>query len=231
MTVHNDKKIAVFFDCENISAKYVQDIFDDLANYGEVIIKKAYIDWSSQKPNGEWRLKVQEFALDPIQVFPNISQKNATDIKIVIDVMNTMVSSKSNIIALVTSDSDFTDLAKDIKAKGIEALGYGEKKTPSALRKAYSTFIQIPISGDCSLEEGKEDILTLLKEAVITTRGDNDYALISQVGSYLKNKESSLIAKNFGGRTWGDIFKKYPKIFELSHLNNQKSVATVRIKC
>lgn len=60
--------------------------------------------------------------------FPNISQKNATDIKIVIDVMNTMVSSKSNIIALVTSDSDFTDLAKDIKAKGIEALGYGEKR-------------------------------------------------------------------------------------------------------
>lgn len=72
--------------------------------------------------------------------------------------------------------------------------------------------------------------MALLKEAVITTRGDNDYALISQVGSYLKNKESSLIAKNFGGRTWGDIFKKYPKIFELSHLNNQKSVATVRIK-
>lgn len=226
-----NNKIAVFFDCENISAKYVKDIFDDLANYGEVIIKKAYADWSSQKPNGEWRLAVEEFALEPIQVFPNISQKNATDIKIVIDVMNTTVLSKSNIIALVTSDSDFTDLAKDIKAKGIEALGYGEKKTPNVLRKAYSTFIQIPISSDCNLERGNVDnILAVLKEAVIMTKRDNDYALISQVGSYLKNKESSLIAKNFGGHTWGDIFKKLPQSFEVSHLDNKKSIAIVYIK-
>lgn len=228
--VNNDKKIAVFIDCENISPKYVQAIFDDLANYGEVIIKKAYIDWSRQKPNGDWRAKVQEFALEPIQVFPNISQKNATDIKIVIDVINTMASSQLNIIALVTSDSDFTDLAKDIKAKGFEALGYGEEKTPKTLRKAYSTFIQIPINDECVLDGEKIDILSLLKEAINTTRGDNEYALISQVGSYLKNKESSLIAKNFGGRTWGDVYKKYPKNFKISHLNDQKSIATVAIK-
>ena len=34
-----EKKIAVFFDCENISANHVPSIFDELANYGEVIIK------------------------------------------------------------------------------------------------------------------------------------------------------------------------------------------------
>lgn len=41
-----DKKIGLFFDAENISAKFVDEIFDELAKVGEVIIKKAYHNWS-----------------------------------------------------------------------------------------------------------------------------------------------------------------------------------------
>lgn len=37
----NDKKIAVFFDCDNINAKYIDDVFNELANIGEVIIRQA----------------------------------------------------------------------------------------------------------------------------------------------------------------------------------------------
>ena len=40
--MRNDKKIAIFFDCENISANHVPSIFDELANYGEVIIKQSF---------------------------------------------------------------------------------------------------------------------------------------------------------------------------------------------
>ena len=35
-----NKKIAVFFDCENISAIYVDSVFDKLEKYGEVIIRQ-----------------------------------------------------------------------------------------------------------------------------------------------------------------------------------------------
>ena len=34
-----NKKIAIFFDCENISSKYVNEIFDELAKIGEITIK------------------------------------------------------------------------------------------------------------------------------------------------------------------------------------------------
>jgi hypothetical protein len=71
--------------------------------------------------------------------------------------------------------------------------------------------------------KNEESIISILK-------GDNEYALISQVGSYLKNKEASLIAKNYGGNTWGDIFKKFPNIFEVSHLDNRKSKTIVTVK-
>ena len=38
-------KIAVFFDCENVSAKYIKSIYDSFEMYGEVIVSKAYCDW------------------------------------------------------------------------------------------------------------------------------------------------------------------------------------------
>lgn len=223
-----DRKIAVFFDCENISAKYTKEIFNDLANYGEVIIRKAYDNWS-EKRSKSWSGKLQEFAIDPIQIFSNIANKNASDIKIVIDVMNIMNSSKVDIVVLVSSDSDFTDLAKDIKSKGFEVMGYGETKTHNSLRNAYSSFVELPIN-DISISKNEESVLAILKSAINSTKGDNDYTLISQVGSYLKNKEASLIAKNYGGNTWGDIFKKFPIIFEVSHLDNRKSKAIVKVK-
>lgn len=226
--MNNDKKIAVFFDCENISARYVQEIFDDLANIGEVIIRKAYANWKDNKSKS-WSDLLQEFAIDAIQVFPHSFNKNTSDIRIVIDVLNIMNLSKVDTIVLVSSDSDFTDLAKDIKSKRFEVIGYGEIKTPNSLRNAYSLFVELPIK-DISITKDEKNLLPILKGAINCTKGDNEYALISQVGSYLKNKEASLIAKNYGGKTWGDVFKKLPQFFEISHLDNKKSITIVTIK-
>ncbi len=47
MSEQKNIKIAVFFDCENISGSHVASIFDELANYGEVIVKQSFKDWGS----------------------------------------------------------------------------------------------------------------------------------------------------------------------------------------
>ena len=223
-----NNKIAVFFDCENVSAKFVKEIFDELANYGEVSIRKAYTNWSDKKSK-YWHNKLREFAIEAIQVFPNILNKNSSDIKMVIDVMNTMNTSKIDTVVLVSSDSDFTDLVIDIKAKGFEVIGFGETKTVKSLRNAYSTFIELPIK-DQSVSSNEKDLIITLTDAINKTKNDNDYALISKVGTYLKNKNASLVAKNYGANTWGDIFKRYPKNFELTHEDNRKSICIVKIK-
>ncbi|CUV65041.1 conserved hypothetical protein [Sulfurovum sp. enrichment culture clone C5] len=224
----NNKKLAVFFDCENISATYVKETFDELANYGEVIIRKAYADWSN-KNNKAWNDKFHKFTIEPMHIIPNVLNKNASDIKMVIDVMNTMISSKIDVIALVSSDSDFTSLVIDIKSKGFEVIGFGEKKTPESLRNAYSTFIELPIKNKTA-DSNDEGLIEILKDAINSTKEENDYTLISTVGTYLKNKNSSFIAKNYGANTWGDIFKKYSNIFEISYLDDRKSKIVVKIK-
>lgn len=223
-----NKKIAVFFDCENISSKYVSDIFDELANYGEVTIRQAYKDWGSNQNKG-WDEQIPKFAIKPIQVTSHSSSKNVSDFQIVIDIMNTMHISNVDIIVIVSSDSDFTSLAIEIKSKGFEVFGFGEIKTPESLRNAYSTFIELPTSNQSSIKN-ESNLLSLLKDAVEKTKSDNGYALISQVGNYLGRKNASYNAKNYGANTWGDIFKKYTNYFEIDYLDSKKSAIVVRIK-
>lgn len=227
--MRNDKKIAIFFDCENISANHVPSIFDELANYGEVIIKQSFKDWSASN-NKSWNQELhEEFAIEPIQVFKSKSAKNSSDLRIQRAVMEIMNKKNIDIIVLVSSDSDFRDLAMSIRADNFEAIGFGESKTPKSLKHAYSIFIELPIKKE--LEKNKDpEIVELLKDAIINTKGEKDYGLVSQIGTYLKNKNSSNNPKNFGANTWGDIFKKYPNNFKVDHSDKNRSTLIVSLK-
>ena len=140
-----EKKIAVFFDCENISGSHVASIFDELVKYGEVIIKQSFKDWSSSDKKS-WDQELHEkFAIEPIQVFKSKSAKNSSDLRMQRAVMEIMNKKNIDIIVLVSSDSDFRDLAMSIRADNFEAIGFGDSKTPNSLRNAYSIFIELPI--------------------------------------------------------------------------------------
>jgi len=217
-----NKKIAIFFDCENISSKYVDEIFDELAKIGEITINKAYHNWSNHQSHG-WSEKLSQYAIDPIQVFPNISGKNSIDMKLAIEVTNTTHLNNVDIIVLVSSDSDFSALAIDIRAKGIESIGFGEEKTPTSLRRAFNTFFELPRINK------KKNPIELLKEAINCTKDDNGFANVSQITTYLKNKDSSLNAQNYGAQRWSDIFREQSKHFLIDYKNN-RSTLLVKIR-
>lgn len=221
----NDKKIALFIDCENISPKYIDDIFNELANYGEVIIRQAYRNYVNNNKN--WETILMKYAIKPIQTIFNINSKNISDFQIVIDVMNTIYNSKIDIIVLASSDSDFTSLAIEIKSKGVEVIGFGEQKTPKALVNAYSIFIELPVGSSIKEDNSLKEIL---RDAIKNTCNDSGFSLVSQIGIYLKNKNSSYHAKNFGKNTWGDIFKIYSKDFEIDYKDIKKSTLIVKIR-
>lgn len=225
--MNTEKKLAVFIDCENISPKYINSIFKELAKYGEATIKKAYHDWSSERSKN-WKKEIQKFAIEPIQVFSNIHTKNSIDIDITIDVMEILNESYINNIILISSDSDFTKLGMKIKAKGFEVIGFGEKKTPNILRNSYTTFIELPIKNKISINNS--NIIKILKESILNTKEDNDYSLLSHIGVYLKNKNSQYNPKNYGGKSWSDIFEQYPDIFSLSYLDSKRSIKTVQLR-
>lgn len=226
----SNKKIALFIDCENISHKYIDKIIDELANYGEVHIRKAYGDWTN--PNlKSWNEKLFDYSLEPMHQPPYSTTKNATDIKMTVDIMKTMCNSVNiNYIALATSDSDFTPLVTEIKSQAIEVIGFGEGKTSTILQKACSEFIEVGTKKQfCNLENNTK-LLNILKNAIRHTRDDDNFAYIAEIGSYLKN-QNSITAKKYGNyKSWGELFRDLKSVFELKMIKQDNGRETMIVK-
>ena len=226
-----NKKVALFIDCENISSKYIDNIMNELAIYGEVNIRKAYGNWENNTLKS-WKEKRFDYALESIHQPPYSKNKNATDIKMTVDIMKILCQNNNiNYIALATSDSDFTPLVTEIKALGIQVIGFGETKTNNVLQQACSEFFELNINKDNNITlENNDELVDLLKNAVDNCADEHGYALVSNIGTYIKNK-SSQQAKNFGKfRSWGDIIKKLENIFETSFTNVKQDTMLVKLK-
>lgn len=226
-----NKKIALFIDCENISSKYIETIISELANYGEVNIRKAYGNWTSDNLRG-WNNKVFDFALETVHQLAYCSNKykNASDIRMTVDIMKTICQNSSiDYVAVATSDSDFTPLMLEIKAQDIKVIGFGEEKTKTVLQKACTVFHELPNKKQHENIQKNKKLISLLKEAIRHTSNDIGYSLVSDIGSYMKNKTSQQ-ARNYGDyKKWGEVFKDFKDLFEIKYQNN-KSQMFVKVK-
>lgn len=224
----SNKKIAVFFDCENINAKYVPEIFNTLTKLGEVIIKQGFNDWScnAQKWNKDI---INEYAIEPIQVFKESDVKNTVDMRMQRGVYEIMSTSNVDTIAIVASDIDFRDLAITVKAKGIEVIGFGVKNTKIPLRNAYTVFYELPINETIKTKNEK-GVIKIVNDAIDETKDASEYAHLARVAEYLKNKNSSYNAKNFGSTCWGKFFEKYSNHFITKKIGKNDSTTVVRKK-
>jgi uncharacterized protein (TIGR00288 family) len=252
------KNIAMFIDCDNVSAKYIESIFDDLSQYGKVNIRKAYGDWSDDKLKG-WERILQDYNIQPFQQFSYTQKKNATDIAIVIDVMDSLYTKNIDLIALITSDSDFTPLVTRVLADGKIVYGYGESKTPKALVNACSQFIYV--EKFLELQQDNMEVKDLNSEQTEQTETNNDFKNTYRGENYdakkdYKLKKSLILAVDqvCGESGWADLkdvgfyvsqnssfshinhgFKKfgslikYLDIFDVKYINNNLTML-IRIK-
>lgn len=139
---NNPPLLAVLIDADNVPAKYVDAIFKEITSFGEPSVRRIYGDFSDTRLK-KWSSILAEHAIVPIHQPANTVGKNASDIALVIDGMDLLHSGRVGGFVLVSSDSDFTRLASRIREQGLPVYGIGERKTPSAFRKACKRFIFI----------------------------------------------------------------------------------------
>lgn len=135
--------LAVLIDADNISAKYAEAMFEEIASLGEASIRRIYGDFSGGGPQGWSKDKLAAYAIVPHQQFANTTGKNASDIALVIDAMDILHSGRFDGFVLISSDSDFTRLASRIREQGLDVYGMGMRKTPAAFVKACKRFIYV----------------------------------------------------------------------------------------
>jgi hypothetical protein len=133
-------RLAVLIDADNIPARHIEAVLDELATYGEPSVRRVYGDWSSTSLS-QWKEKARGLGLVMHQQSANTKGKNASDIGLVIDAMDILHAGKVDGFVLVSSDSDFTRLASRIREDGLQVIGVGEEKTPESLRKVCNRFI------------------------------------------------------------------------------------------
>lgn len=147
----DEKRFAVLIDADNVSAKYIKYILDEITNYGVATYKRIYADWT--KPNtASWKDVLLENSVTPIQQYGYTVGKNATDSAMIIDAMDILYSGNVEGFCIVSSDSDFTKLSSRLRESGMLIVGMGEKKTPKSFIASCNQFKYLDV-----LAESEED--------------------------------------------------------------------------
>ena len=152
----SDLRLAVLIDADNVSAKYVKVLLEEIARYGTPTIKRIYGDWTQSTGPG-WKKVLLENAITPIQQYRYTTGKNATDSAMIIDAMDILYEDKVDGFCIVASDSDYTRLALRLRESGKKVLGIGEKKTPQPFIVACDKFIYLEILAKSAEPEEKEE--------------------------------------------------------------------------
>ena len=218
------EKIAVFIDADNAPAAKIDIVLSELARYGVVNIRKAYGNWKNLnlKP---WEDLLHDHAIQPIQQFDLTKGKNATDMALVIDVMDVLYTKDIDIICLVSSDCDFTPLVTRSLADGKYVIGFGERKAPKAFVNSCSRFLyldeetkqELPIQKQTINIKSDTRLMNLLRQAIEAVEDEDGWAMLGPIGTHISN-HASFDQRNYGFKKLSDLFMAID-VFEMKKTN------------
>ncbi len=229
-----EEKYALLIDADNVSAKYIKPILDELSKYGNVTYKRIYGDWTSTY-NSSWKEVLLQNSITPIQQFSYTHGKNATDSAMIIDAMDMLYTSELEGFCLVSSDSDFTKLASRLRESGKTVIGMGEDKTPAPFRKACDIFtvlellledntLEKPEKGSAHSSLGREHKKEAMSEVTenqieeavvkIITENQNDdrETGLGEVGSRLVKLYPDFDVRRYGYSLLSKFLETLPKL-------------------
>lgn len=225
-----DLRLAVLIDAENISSKYAGQLFTEIAQLGEATVRRVYGDWSADQMRS-WRSVLEDYAISTRQEYCFAKGKNSSDSAMIIDAMDLLYADSVDGFCIVSSDSDFTNLARRLREAGKLVLGAGESKTPKSFANSCNRFIYLDLLARSQPRETAQAVRrTAVAPAAAETEksGPTDQALIredieryleehaddkvylSSVSDYLRKLYPDFDVRNYGCST----FKKFINTFD-----------------
>lgn len=229
-----NKRFALLIDADNISAKYISAILEELSTYGITTYKRIYGDWTSTQAS-KWKNQLLENSVIPVQQFSNTVGKNATDSTLIIDAMDILYTGNVEGFCIVSSDSDFTRLASRLRESGMEVIGMGEEKTPRSFRVACTRFVNLENLGNQEdSEEKKQQDNTVSREVIynaitnIITENENKgkNVELASVGNRLVNMYPDFDVRNYGY----SLLSRFLQESGLFLLDKRDNVITISLK-
>lgn len=219
----SDKRFALLIDADNVSARYIKPILNELSKYGTVTIKRIYGDWTLTL-HSKWKDALLENSITPIQQFGYTQGKNATDSAMIIDAMDLLYTDNVDGFCLVSSDSDFTRLASRLRESGRTVIGMGEKKTPVPFRRACDVFTTLELliqnkrerSGGSGGGNGSAVPKDAVEQAVvdiITDNQNNGKATgLGEIGSRLQKRYPDFDVRSYGTNLLSKLLEEFTRV-------------------
>lgn len=249
-----ENKIAMLIDADNVSYRYIKEMTDELARFGNLTIKRIYGDFTKSAMNG-WKDMLLENAIIPVQQYSYTTGKNSTDSAMIIDAMDMLYSCQVDIFCLVSSDSDFTRLAMRLREAGKEVIGMGRKQTPKSFIAACNKFIYVEVLSP-SLEQlevqplqpvpveveetcqvkhttiplNKPAFIYSIEEAVDSVADDSGWSQLGDVGNLLVKKDPAFDTRTFGFKKLSTLIEAYPSYFDMRKVNNCHLIVRKKLK-
>ena len=168
-------EVALFVDAENLTEWLSRDgaekLFSELAEYGAVIVRRAYGKWTSgglmpfQGP-------LHRAGFELVHTYHPVKGKNSVDIQMTVDVMEyTSRVPSLHWYVLATGDSDFSPLFRRLRELGKGVIGVGPRgKLSEAVKSSCTRYIHTeapdPGKGSASPDQDLDDALLTLKRAM-----------------------------------------------------------------
>jgi uncharacterized protein (TIGR00288 family) len=223
-----NRKLAVLIDSDNTQCSKLHLIIEELSGFGQIIIKRAYGDFSSECLKN-WKTPLNEMAIQPRQQFAYTTGKNSTDSMMIIDAMDLLYTNRFDTFALVSSDSDFTCLATRLRESEVQVIGVGKTTTPVSFKNACDDFIAIENLEPSSEDDKKTLTLTLelerelwrlMHQAWQNYRNESGWAKLREIGKYLKRIKPDFDTRNYGLKKLSDFFEVHSNRYETRTAKN-----------
>ena len=215
----SDKRFALLIDADNVSARYIKPILNELSKYGTVTIKRIYGDWTLTL-HAKWKDALLENSITPIQQFGYTQGKNATDSAMIIDAMDILYTDSVDGFCIVSSDSDFTRLASRLRESGRMVVGMGEKKTPTPFRRACDVFTTLELlvdqkrgkSGGADAAISREEVEQAVVDIITENQNNDKTTGLGEVGSRLLKRYPDFDVRSYGTNLLSKLLEEFTRV-------------------
>ncbi len=133
-------RIALLIDADNLHPSFADEMFAVLGELGVVTLRRAYGNFGKPEVQ-KWHAAMRQHAVAPVHQHDLVAGKNATDIRLAIDAIELVVEKQCDVLAIASSDSDFSPLAIRLRERGVPVIGFAQRgKTAADLAAAFDSF-------------------------------------------------------------------------------------------
>lgn len=213
-------RIAVFIDCDGVSAKDADRALSLVSKHGHVTLVRTYGTHTGRAEDA-WAKFISRQGSIAYHV-PTLSlRKNATDIALTVDAVEVLLTHSIEVFVLVVSDADFLPLAHRIRAGGKRLFSFGQQSVPNSLRDACDRFWELrslrpsrppgvrnPDHWKLSPGDAEGLIVGVLSSI------DREGGLVSfdMLAQALRKADTDFDPRTYGRRTLGAVLAELPSV-------------------